>query len=159
MDRVIRSAQYTHPLTVPFSGYAHRATGHLMVALLISPLRQLSTCLPNRGLFYIESMKGERGTSAQRGYGSRWQMARVTYLRSHPLCVMHQQRGRVVLATVVDHITPHRGDMALFWDSQNNWQSLCAPCHDVHKARLERSGVQVGCDVSGVPIDPSHHWK
>lgn len=27
-------------------------------------------------------------------------------------------------ARVVDHITPHRGDVALFWD-ESNWQALC----------------------------------
>ena len=32
-------------------------------------------------------------------------------------------------ATVVDHIVPHRGDHALFWDEQN-WQPLCKSCHD-----------------------------
>lgn len=32
-------------------------------------------------------------------------------------------------ATVVDHIKPHRGDKALFWD-EHNWQPLCKKCHD-----------------------------
>jgi 5-methylcytosine-specific restriction protein A len=36
----------------------------------------------------------------------------------------------VVAATVVDHIVPHRGDERLFWDSVNNWQSLCESCHN-----------------------------
>lgn len=99
----------------------------------------------------------DRKTAAQRGYGSRWQKARATYLREHPLCVDHQQRGRIVPATVVDHKVPHRGDQALFWDS-SNWQSLCKQCHDSHKQRQERGGVDVGCDLSGVPLDPGHHW-
>jgi 5-methylcytosine-specific restriction endonuclease McrA len=33
------------------------------------------------------------------------------------------------LAQVVDHITPHRGDPAKFWDAAN-WQALCKRCHD-----------------------------
>lgn len=33
------------------------------------------------------------------------------------------------MASVVDHVIPHRGDKALFWDS-DNWQPLCKPCHD-----------------------------
>lgn len=33
------------------------------------------------------------------------------------------------LATVVDHVIPHRGDMELFWDS-DNWQSMHKQCHD-----------------------------
>lgn len=64
----------------------------------------------------------------------------------------------MVQATVVDHIKPHRGDVELFRDSEN-LQSLCKHCHDSHKQRLERSGVLVGCDVEGMPIDAGHHWN
>lgn len=102
-------------------------------------------------------MSEPRGTSAQRGYGGRWQKARATWLRAHPLCKMHADMGQVVAATVVDHIEPHRGDMKLFWDT-SNWQSLCKACHDRHKQRLEKSGAVVGCDMSGLPLDPNHHW-
>jgi 5-methylcytosine-specific restriction protein A len=48
------------------------------------------------------------------------------------------EKGKVVGATVVDHIIPHKGDMGLFWDKAN-WQSLCKPCHD-SKTRLEDGG-------------------
>lgn len=109
--------------------------------------------------FLIECMKPERGTSAQRGYGSRWQKARLTYLRKHPLCVMCAKRGIVMPATVVDHIIPHKGDQVLFWDTENNWQSLCKLCHDSTKATMERSGKVVGCDESGFPLDPNHFWS
>jgi hypothetical protein len=61
-------------------------------------------------------------------------------------------------AKVVDHIVPHRGDMSLFWD-RANWQSLCANCHSSYKQRLEKSGREAGCDVSGRPLDPRHHWN
>jgi 5-methylcytosine-specific restriction protein A len=37
--------------------------------------------------------------------------------------------GRVTVATLVDHVVPHRGDIDLFWDELHNWQSLCAACH------------------------------
>ena len=76
----------------------------------------------------------QRGSSAERGYSYAWQKARAAYLRKHPLCRVHEQDGRVAAATVVDHITPHRGDKALFWDS-DNWQPLCKPCHDAKTAR------------------------
>jgi 5-methylcytosine-specific restriction protein A len=108
------------------------------------------------GFFYWGSMD-ERKTSAQRGYGSRWQKARATFLRRSPLCVDHQKRGRIVVATVVDHIIPHQGDQSLFWDS-SNWQSLCKQCHDSNKQRIEKSGLVVGCDLTGLPLDPKHHW-
>lgn len=71
----------------------------------------------------------QRGSAAERGYGTRWQKARATYLASHPLCKQCDQRGLIVRATVVDHIIPHKGDQNLFW-SRDNWQSLCKPCHD-----------------------------
>lgn len=49
---------------------------------------------------------------------------------------MCQESGRIVSATVVDHITPHRGDERLFWDESNH-QALCAACHNGRKAREE----------------------
>jgi 5-methylcytosine-specific restriction endonuclease McrA len=99
-----------------------------------------------------------RGSSAARGYGSRWQKARATWLKRHPLCKMHSELGHVVPATVVDHIVPHRGDQALFWD-QGNWQSLCKHCHDSIKQQQEKSGTVPGCGLSGLPLDPNHHWS
>ena len=99
-----------------------------------------------------------RGTAAQRGYGYRWQQASKGFLRSHPLCVYCERLGKVTAATLVDHIIPHRGDMTLFWD-RGNWQPLCKACHDSVKSREERSGVVIGCDVNGLPLDPAHHWR
>lgn len=73
-------------------------------------------------------------TTAQRGYGGKWQRARLSYLAKHPLCRMCEAKGRVTEATLVDHIKDHRGDMTLFWDSENNWQPLCGPCHSAKTA-------------------------
>lgn len=101
--------------------------------------------------------KDARPTAAQRGYGSKWRTARATYLASHPLCKDHEQRGHIVAATIVDHIVPHRGDLALFW-SRSNWQPLCKPCHDSHKQRLESGTPTPGCNTQGLPTDPAHHW-
>jgi len=80
----------------------------------------------------------DRGTSAQRGYGYKWQQLRARYLVSHPLCLECKKAGLVKIAEVVDHIVPHKGDMALFWDS-DNWQPLCKPCHD-RKTATEDGG-------------------
>lgn len=65
-----------------------------------------------------------RGTAAQRGYGAKWRKARIAFLSQHPICL---RCGAI--ATVVDHIVPHKGDMGLFW-SMSNWQPLCKACHD-----------------------------
>jgi hypothetical protein len=69
-----------------------------------------------------------RATTAQRGYGGRWQRARPIYLKRHPLCVLCLARGKLVVAVEIDHIQPHNGDPALMWD-WDNWQALCKPCH------------------------------
>jgi len=105
-----------------------------------------------------ETHDKSRGSSTDRGYNARWRKARETYLKAHPLCAMHLKLGRYVAATVVDHIVPHRGDSKLFWD-RDNWQALCKLCHDAHKQREEKSGRVVGCDLSGLPTDPAHHWN
>lgn len=75
-------------------------------------------------------------TTAERGYGGRWQKARETFLQHHPLCVYCEREGRITAANVVDHKVPHRGDQALFWD-QANWQPLCRSCHDSAKKAEE----------------------
>ena len=52
----------------------------------------------------------------------------------HRLCEECLKEGRYVKATVVDHIVPHRGDPALFWD-RSNWRGLCKSCHDKKTGR------------------------
>jgi 5-methylcytosine-specific restriction enzyme A len=88
-----------------------------------------------------------RGNTTQRGYGWRWQRYRDWFVRqvdcpncgrNHALCenLDCQRTGHVALAYAVDHITPHRGNTALFWDHANH-QSLCQSCHN-SKANRER---------------------
>lgn len=74
-----------------------------------------------------------RGTSASRGYGHRWRVARLEHLSGEPLCRHCSQEGIAEPATIVDHIIPHNGDDVLFWD-RGNWQSLCKPHHDAKTA-------------------------
>jgi len=82
-----------------------------------------------------------RGSARERGYNSRWDKARKTYLMRNPLCVTCQREGRVTPARVVDHIIPHKGDTSLFWDT-SNWQSLCETHHNRDKQREERGRFQ-----------------
>jgi 5-methylcytosine-specific restriction protein A len=67
--------------------------------------------------------------TAERGYNNRWKRARLGYLAKHPLCVHCKEHGLVTLATDLDHIVPHKGDMIKFWDFANNIQPLCHSCH------------------------------
>lgn len=73
-----------------------------------------------------------RPNSSRRGYTGAWEKARKAFLRRRPRCARCGAQ-----ATVVDHITPHKGDQTLFWD-QANWQPLCTPCHSGAKQREER---------------------
>lgn len=70
---------------------------------------------------------------------------------------MCSEHGRTTAATEVDHIEKHNGDPVKFWD-RNNLQPLCAFHHRSVKARIERSGMY-GCDSTGTPHDPAHHWN
>lgn len=69
--------------------------------------------------------------------------------------------GITTLATVADHIVPHRGDPDLFWNG--DLQSLCKDHHD-SEARLKDMGKEAkptlkGCDTDGMPLDPNHPWN
>lgn len=76
-----------------------------------------------------------RGSSRERGYTTAWDRYSVAYRREHPLCATHLAAGHVVDSRVVDHITPHKGDPALFADPRNH-QPLCLVCHN-RKSALE----------------------
>lgn len=71
-------------------------------------------------------------------YGRRWGKARARFLAEHPLCVGYPDAtvhaGLSTMATEVDHVEPHRGDYAKFWD-ESNWAGLCDTCHGVKTAR------------------------
>jgi 5-methylcytosine-specific restriction protein A len=91
-------------------------------------------------------------------YGRQWQKARKAHLASEPLCRMCKKQGKIIAATVVDHIVPHRGHLQLFWDSAN-WQSLCSSHHNSAKQAEEKSGYIRGNDASGRPLDHNHPWN
>ena len=73
-----------------------------------------------------------RPGARERGYDSTWDKARAEFLKAQPIC-----RRCGAPATVVDHITPHRGDKKLFW-SRSNWQPLCRSCHSSWKQSQEK---------------------
>ena len=87
-----------------------------------------------------------------------WKRLRLAQLTRDPLCVYCDAMGRVVMAGVVDHIKPHKGDEIKFYNP-DNLQSMCKQHHDSTKSIEERRGVIVGGNTQGVPIDPNHHWN
>lgn len=101
--------------------------------------------IPNRLQRIAPTTNTEGRTPGQRTkyegvyYDARWRELRKLHLDKFPLCVMCEEKGKVVAGNVVDHIIPHKGDPILFWD-QRNWQTLCTPCHDGPKRMMERTG-------------------
>jgi hypothetical protein len=91
-------------------------------------------------------------------YGqARWAgpRGRARYqLAIEPLCRMCSAEGKITVATVVDHVQPHRGNYKLFWFSE--LQSLCARHHSRDKAQLERQGFVNDIGKDGWPLDPNH---
>ena len=88
----------------------------------------------------IQRDKGHTPTSKGRNnqkdmvlfYKSRqWRSTRVYILQRNPLCKICKDKGKVVGATIVDHIKPIRQGGHRF--SESNLQPLCKPCHD-HKS-------------------------
>lgn len=75
---------------------------------------------------------------------ARWQaLRRLVIARDGATCRRCQRVcfGRYPddSSPVVDHIRPHRGDAALFWD-EANLQLLCkSPCHDQAKQAEEQA--------------------
>ncbi|MCD9825235.1 HNH endonuclease signature motif containing protein [Bradyrhizobium japonicum] len=53
-------------------------------------------------------------------------------------------------ATVADHVKPHKGSEALFYDP-DNLQSLCASCHNSAKQRMELGQDVVTFAADGWP--------
>lgn len=72
----------------------------------------------------------------------------------HPLCLGCSAVGKVVATSVVDHVIPHKGDAALFWD-EANWQPCCGPHHDIVKQRLERMFACHEIKASDLRLDSS----
>jgi 5-methylcytosine-specific restriction protein A len=82
---------------------------------------------------------------------TRWKQLRRVQLKNYPLCMLCQREGRVALASVVDHITPHKGNKLLFWDFKNV-QSLCYTCHNSTKQSAELLGFDKRIDMDGWPV-------
>ena len=81
-------------------------------------------------------------------YNASFDRQRKAFLNERPLCATCGHS-----ATVLDHIRPHRGNLALFWD-QTNWQGLCYRCHG-KKTALETWGR--GTAAPELPQEPRSH--
>jgi 5-methylcytosine-specific restriction endonuclease McrA len=69
---------------------------------------------------------------------ARWQRLRLTVLaRDLYTCRICGRIEGNTSRLICDHIEPHRGDVEKFWAGP--FQTLCKPCHDGEKQRLERT--------------------
>jgi len=84
-------------------------------------------------------------------YNRRWRKARKVFLDLNPLCKFCAAQGKITAASVVDHITPHRGDPSLFWD-KSNWQPLCSVHHQATKQAIEKGKDVRLIGLDGYPI-------
>lgn len=92
---------------------------------------------PNGRKVAAQQYERQRGTSAERGYGSRWQRYRVGFLTDHPICARCGQM--VGPHGHVDHIKAVSGpDDPAFWDVGNH-QTLCPRCHSLKTAEEDGS--------------------
>lgn len=78
----------------------------------------------------------------------QWREMRKAIIAAHPLCGECERQGRLTPAAVVDHIRPHKGDVALFFCAAN-LQPLCKAHHDAKTAR-EDGGFGRGRGASKV---------
>ena len=79
--------------------------------------------------------RARRGFDAEVGFdqSKAWRVLRAAVLRDGPLCVACQAKGRLVAATVVDHVVPLKDGGARF--DRANLQPLCVSCHNRKTAR------------------------
>ena len=84
-------------------------------------------------------------------------------------CICLSGRPTHPRAATIDHLTPHKGDEALFYDPENLWL-VCKQCHDGPCAEIERlhPGGEAAAkalwrhdryDDAGRPTDATHPWN
>ena len=106
---------------------------------------------------FRSSARTQEAIAYRKWYGTKeWLARREEQLHSHPNCAMCEEEGKHKLATVADHVTPHRGDWKLFIEGE--LQSLCSPHHNSVKQSQELGGIRKGFDAEGNPLDKSHPW-
>jgi len=77
-----------------------------------------------------------RGRSWHWLYDWRWTKASKAFIARNPYCIGCRAAGRTELTALTDHVVPHKGDRALFWNAEG-WQPSCRWHHDVVKQALE----------------------
>lgn len=129
-------------------------------------LKELDTANP-RGMkmadqrppLTLATIRTKRFTTAKNGRllplsSDAWRRLRAMVLSEQPLCPECEARGIIEPATQVHHINDNAMD-----NSRTNLVGLCASCHSRHTAHDMGKQTRYGCDLTGQPADPSHHWN
>jgi len=86
----------------------------------------------------------------------RQALTRDEYRCQHSGCGAHLQAGRDHLRSAVVHnLTPHKGDLELFFEL-DNLQSVCWTCHSGDIQSTEALGYDTTIGADGWPTDPRH---
>lgn len=65
-------------------------------------------------------------------YGNEWRSYRKSFLSYNERCYSCGSSSEAV-----DHITPHKGDVEIFW-KQDNYIALCNSCHNTVTALFDK---------------------
>ena len=82
-----------------------------------------------------------------------WRKLSRLKLSTDPLCEACSKTGRIVPAVLVHHIEPIEDGGALY-PTLAGLMSVCRACHN----RIHSNMGMRGCDVHGLPLDPSHSF-
>jgi len=86
-------------------------------------------------------------------------LARDLYRCQRSGCGLLLTGGRSdVRSAVVHHLSPHKGNLKLFYDP-DNLQSVCWSCHSGDIQSEEVKGYDSSIGVDGWPVDPAHPMK
>ena len=81
-------------------------------------------------------------------------------LKREPLCQPCKRAGRIVPASVVHHLEPHKGDYDKFVNGA--LESTCADCHNgpIQSAEARKLAYSMNVDpATGYPVDRRHpYW-
>ena len=114
--------------------------------------------LPRRVNGYLVTQP-KRWTKADNGRllplnSAAWQRLRRSVLAEQPLC-QYCPPGVLTPANTVDH-----HDFNPANNSRENLFSCCVPCHSLRTAAsMHGRPARLGCDESGNPSNPMHHWN
>ena len=117
-----------------------------LIALGILPASCCGTLAHTRTAAPLPCGKTERGCMTKRITGRRLQRIRKQVLGEHPICVACKAKGRVTVATQVDHIVAlvNGGE-----DDHDNRQALCDECHEAKTRRDLGQRERVTFDADG----------